>query len=98
MIVLTMSCSKVSLEIGPSIVLCFLLVPSATGAHEIVCGKDLGAAHIDMMTMANCDTSCLRKVSTILDLLEEGLHWLLRVPSLAHLFEFFSKSTAVMFP
>jgi hypothetical protein len=94
MSVLAMSCSEVSLEICPSLVRCFLLGPSAVGAHRIEFGKDLSVA----LRMAHFIASYLRKFSTILDMLEEGLHWLLRVPILLHLFDFFSRSTAVMLP
>jgi hypothetical protein len=57
----------------------------ATGAHKVPCRKDLCISHVDLLRMANFEASCLRKVSTLLNLLEQGLHWLLRVPCPAHL-------------
>jgi hypothetical protein len=87
LLVMAMSCSKVSLKICTSLFRCFLLAQSAAGAHEGDCGKDLGIAHVYLMSMANCHASCLRKVSTILDQLEEGIYWFLWVPCLAHLFK-----------
>jgi hypothetical protein len=82
-----MRCSKVNFEIGPSLVRCFLLVPPVAGAHEVACGKDIGISHVYLLRMANFHASCLRKFSTILSLLEKGLHWLLRVPCLTYLLE-----------
>jgi hypothetical protein len=83
--VLAMSSSKVSLEVFQRIFLCFLIIQSTAGAHEIVCGKDLGITHVHLLRMNNYHSSCLRKVSPILNLLEEGLHRFLGVTSLAHL-------------
>jgi hypothetical protein len=82
-----MSCNKVSLEICPSLVRSSLLVLYAAGAHEIACDKDLGVTHVDLPRMANFHASYLIKARTILDLFEEGLHWMPRVPCLAHMLE-----------
>jgi hypothetical protein len=38
-----------------------------------------------LLQVANDYSSCLREVSTILSLLEQDLHWLLGIPSLANL-------------
>jgi hypothetical protein len=82
--VLEASCSKVNFEVGPSTICWLLLVPPVAGAHEVACCKYLGVAHVNLKSVANCYSFCLRKVSTILNLLEQGLHWLLGVPCLAY--------------
>jgi hypothetical protein len=87
MLVLAVRCSEVKFEVGPSLVRCFFLVPPATGAQKVACWKELGIDHFDLLSMANCHASCLREVRTILNLLEQGLHWLLGIPCLAHLLE-----------
>jgi hypothetical protein len=65
----------------------FLLVPSTGGTPEIAFGKSLGIAQLDLLWMANRYSSWLQELSTILDLLEYVLHWLLRLPCLAYIFE-----------
>jgi hypothetical protein len=40
-----------------------------------------------MLRVTNEDAPCFRIVSSILNLLEESLHWLLGIPSLAHVFK-----------
>jgi hypothetical protein len=79
-----MSCRKVNFEVGPSTVRWVLLISRAVGAHEIACFKYLSVPHINLSSVVNCYSSCIREVSIILNLLEQGLHWLLEVPCLAH--------------
>jgi hypothetical protein len=98
MLVLAVSCGELHLEVCPRLVRSVLLVPYAAGAHEIACGKNIGIAHIYLLWVAHNYSSCLREVSTILDLLEQGLHWLMGILSLAHLLKKKSKSRAVMLP
>jgi hypothetical protein len=63
------------------------LVPPATGAHEVACCKYFCVPNIDLLRVTNEEAPCFRVVSTVLNLLEESLHWLLGIPSLAHVFE-----------
>jgi hypothetical protein len=42
---------------------------------------------IDLLGVPNEDAACFRIVITILNLLEQGLNWLLRIPSPAHVFK-----------
>jgi hypothetical protein len=63
------------------------LVPPATCAHEVACCKYFCIPNVDLLRVPNEDAPCFRKVGTILNLLEESLHWLLRIPSPAHVFK-----------
>jgi hypothetical protein len=65
----------------------WFLVPPATCAHEVACCKDVCISNVDLLGVTNEDAPCLRIVSTILDLLEQGLNWLLGIPSPAHVFQ-----------
>jgi hypothetical protein len=53
MLVLMVSCGEVHLEVRPSLVRSVLLVSPSAGAHEVVCGKNLGKTHIYLLWMAN---------------------------------------------
>jgi hypothetical protein len=46
--------------------------------------KYLCIFNVDLLWVANEDPPCFRIVGTILNLLEEGLNRLLRIPSLVH--------------
>jgi hypothetical protein len=48
------------------------------------CCKYFCITNVDLLGVTNEEPPCFRIVSTILDLLEQGLNWLLRIPSLAH--------------
>jgi hypothetical protein len=64
-----------------------VLVPTATGAHEVPCCKDFFIPNVDLLWVTNEDAPFLRIVSTILNLPEESLHWLLGIPGSAHVFK-----------
>jgi hypothetical protein len=74
-------------ELGPSFFSGGFLVPLATCAHEVTCGKYFCVANVDLLRVTNKDATCFRIVGTILDLLEDSLHWLLGVLSSAHVFK-----------
>jgi hypothetical protein len=64
-----------------------LLVPPMTCAHEVTSYKYFGVTNIDLLRVSNEDASCFRIVCTILNLLEQGLNWLLGIPCAAHVFK-----------
>jgi hypothetical protein len=43
--------------------------------------------NIDLLRVTNEDAPCLRIVSTVLNMLEESLQWLLEIPGSAHVFK-----------
>jgi hypothetical protein len=43
--------------------------------------------YVDLLRGIDGDASCLCIVSAVLNLIEEGLHWLLGIPGSAHLLE-----------
>jgi hypothetical protein len=43
--------------------------------------------NVYLLRVTDEDAPCFRIVSTILNLLEESLHWLLGIPSSAHVFK-----------
>jgi hypothetical protein len=65
----------------------WFLVPPATCAHEVACCKYLCLPNIDLLRVTNEDATGFRIVITILNLLEDSLHWLLGIPSSAHVFK-----------
>jgi hypothetical protein len=87
MLVLTVSGCEVRFEVSPSFFSGWFLVPTVTGAHELPCCTYFCISNVDLLRGTDGDASCLRIVSTILDLLEEGLHWLLGIPYSAHVLE-----------
>jgi hypothetical protein len=64
-----------------------LFIPPATGAHELPCGKYDGVANVDLLRVSNEDSTYLRIICTIFNLLEQGFNWLLGIPSSAHVFK-----------
>jgi hypothetical protein len=91
LLMLTVCCSNVSLEIGPSFVCGHFYILSVAHTHETYCGKDLGISHADLLCRTDCSVSCLCVVHTILNLLEQGFHWLSGVPCLAHILKVVSQ-------
>jgi hypothetical protein len=87
LLVLTVSGCKMRFELRPSLFDGMFLVPPATCAHEVACCKYFCIPHVDLLRVANEDAPCLRIVSTVLNLLEQGLNRLLRIPSPAHVFK-----------
>jgi hypothetical protein len=87
LLVLTVSGCEVRFEVSPSFFRGWFVIPTATGAHELSCCKDFCISNIDLLRGTDGDASCLRIVSTILDLLEEGLNWLLGIPCSEHVLE-----------
>jgi hypothetical protein len=86
LLVLTVSDSKVRFELCPSFFDSMFLVPPMTCAHEVTCCKYFGITNVDLLRVPNEDASCIRVVCTILNLLEQGLNWLLGILSSAHVF------------
>jgi hypothetical protein len=78
---------EVGFEVGPSFFSGWFLVPTATGAHEVPCCKYFCIPNVDLLQVPNEDAPCFRIVSTVLNLLEESLHWLLGIPGSAHVFK-----------
>jgi hypothetical protein len=62
------------------------LVPPATCTHEGTCCKYFCIPNVDLLRVINEDAPCFRIVGKILNLLEQGLNRLLRIPSPAHVF------------
>jgi hypothetical protein len=89
LLVLTVSGSKVRFELCPSFFDGMFLVPPATCAHEVTCCKYFGIPNVDLLRVPNEGAPCFRIVGTILNLLEQGFNWLLRIPSLAHVFKIY---------
>jgi hypothetical protein len=86
-IVLMVHHSKAILEIVPGFSCGHFFISSAASTPETSCGKYLGISHADFLFMANFNTFFNRAVHEILNLLQQGLHWLLGVPRLAHIFK-----------
>jgi hypothetical protein len=57
-LVLTVSRGQVNFEIGPYFICGLFFIPSAAGAREASCGKDVGIIHVDLLLRANCYASC----------------------------------------
>jgi hypothetical protein len=87
LIVLTVSGCKTRFELCPSFFNGGFLVLPATCAHEVACFKYVCVPNVDLLRVTNEDAPCFRIVGTILNLLEESLHWLLGIPSSAHVFK-----------
>jgi hypothetical protein len=87
LLVLTVSGSKVGLELCPRFLSERFLIPPTAGAHEVPSCKYVGGANIDLMWVSNKDAACLRIICTILNLLEQGFNWLLGIPCSAHVFK-----------
>jgi hypothetical protein len=87
LLVLEVSGGEMRFEVSPSFFSGRFLVPTAKCAHELACGKDFCIPHVDLLGGTDGDASCLRIVGTVLDLLEEGLYWLMGIPWAAHVFE-----------
>jgi hypothetical protein len=87
LLVLAVSGCEIRFELCPSFFSGRFLVPPATCAHEVTCGEYLCVANVDMLRVTNKDATCLRIVGTVLNMLEEILHWLLGIPSSAHMFK-----------
>jgi hypothetical protein len=87
LLVLTVSGCEVGLKVGPYFFSGWFLVPTAAGAHEVPCCKYFCIPNVDLLRVTNGDAPWLRMVSTVLNLLEEGLHWLLGIPGSAHVFK-----------
>jgi hypothetical protein len=68
--VLTVSGGEDGFEVSPSFFSGRCIVPTATGAHELACGKDFCIPNVDLLGGTDGDSSCLRIVSTVLNLLE----------------------------
>jgi hypothetical protein len=85
--VLAVSGCEVGFEVSPSFFSRWFLVPTATAAHEVPCCKYLCIPNVDLLRGTDGDASCLRIFSAVLNLLEEGLHWLLGIPGSAHVVE-----------
>jgi hypothetical protein len=71
-------------ELCPSFFNGVFLVPLATCAHEVARCKYFCIPNVDLLRVTHEDAPCFRIVGTILNLLEERLNWLLRIPSPAH--------------
>jgi hypothetical protein len=87
LILLTVGVCKMRFELGPSFFHGMFFVPPMTCTHEVTCCKYFCIPNVDVLRVANEDATWLRIVSTILNLLEEGLNRLLRIPSPAHVFK-----------
>jgi hypothetical protein len=77
----------VGFELCPSFFSGWFLVPLATCAHEEACCKYFCIPNVDLLRVNNEDAASFRIVSTIVNLLEESLHWLLGIPGSAHVFK-----------
>jgi hypothetical protein len=53
----------------------------------VACSKYLCVPYIYLLRVTNEDAPCFRIVGTVLDLLEEGLDWLIGILSSAHVFK-----------
>jgi hypothetical protein len=87
LLVLAVIGCEVGFEVGPSFFSGWFLVPTETGAHEVPCCKYVCIPNVDLLRVTNEDDPCLRIVSTVLNLLEESLHWLLGIPGSVHVLE-----------
>jgi hypothetical protein len=87
LLLLTVSGSKVGLELCPSSFNWRIFIPPAASAHEVPSCKYFGVANVDLLWVSNNDTTCLREICTILNLLEQGFNWLLGIPCSAHVFK-----------
>jgi hypothetical protein len=59
LLVLTVSGCEMRFEVSPSFFSGWFLVPTATGAHELPCGKDFCISNVDLMRGIYGDASCL---------------------------------------
>jgi hypothetical protein len=87
LLVLTVSGSKMRFELHPSFFDGMFFVPPSTCTHEVTCCEYLGVSNVDLLGVPNEEAACLRMVGNILNLLEQGLNWLLWIPSPTHVFE-----------
>jgi hypothetical protein len=87
LLVLTVSGCEVGFELCPSFFSGWFFVSPATCAHDVACCKYFCVPNVDLLRVTNEDAPCVRIVSTILNMLEESLHWLLGIPSSAHVFK-----------
>jgi hypothetical protein len=62
-------------------------VPPPTCTHGVTCCEYLGVPNFYLMGVPNEDTTFFRIVGTLLNLLDQGLNWMLRFPSQAHMFK-----------
>jgi hypothetical protein len=74
-------------ELRPSFFSGVVLVPPTTCTHEVDCCKYFCIPNVDLLRVTNEDDPCFRIVGTILNLLEQGINRLLRIPSPAHVFK-----------
>jgi hypothetical protein len=79
--------SKVGFELCPSFLDLMLLIPPMTCAHGLTSYNYSGVSNVDLLRVSDEDASCLIIICTILNLLEQGLNWLLGIPCLAHVFK-----------
>jgi hypothetical protein len=86
-LVLTVSGCKMRFELRLSFFDGMFLVPPTICTHEVTCCKYFCILNVDFLRVYNEDASCFRIVGTILNLLEQGLNWLLRIPSPVHVFK-----------
>jgi hypothetical protein len=87
LLVLAASGCEVGFVLGPSFVRGWFLIPTTTGAHDVPSCKYFCIPNVDLLRGTDGDATCLRIVSTVLNLLEECLNRLLGVPCPAHVFE-----------
>jgi hypothetical protein len=87
LLVLTVIGCKMRFELCPSFFSGGFIVPPASCAHEVACGEYFCVPNVDFLRVTNEDAPCFRIVGTILNLLEESFHWLLGIPSSAHVFK-----------
>jgi hypothetical protein len=74
LLVLTVSGGKMRFELSPGFFNGMLFIPPATCAHELASRKYFGVANVDLLRVSNEDATCLRIISTVLDLLEQGFN------------------------
>jgi hypothetical protein len=74
-------------ELPPSFLDGMFFVPPSTCTHEVTCCEYLGVSEVYFWGVPNEAAACFRIVGTILNLLEQGLNWLLRILSPTHVFE-----------
>jgi hypothetical protein len=87
LLVLTVSGSKVGLELCPSFFSQMFFIPPAAGAHEVPSCKYVGVSNVDLLWVSNEETACIRVICTILNMLEQGFNRLLGIPCSAHVFK-----------
>jgi hypothetical protein len=77
----------VGFELCPSFFSVWFHIPPATCAHEVACCKYFCIPNVDLLRVTDGNAASFRIVSTILNLFEESLHWLLGIPGSAHVFK-----------